>query len=114
VRDAFGAVLKNAEVWIYQAAGQKGYYYAKRFDNIPDLKLATDEQGQILLGRNPFSPDSVIRHTWELSNAVIIIRIAHAGRVGYSFLDVSLFNLEYWRGNRDLGNYEIRIGLLSK
>lgn len=113
VRDAFGTLLKNAEVWIYQAVGQKGYYYSKRFDNIPDLKFVTDDQGQILLGRNPFSLDGIIRHTWEVSNAAIIIRVAHAGRVGYSFLEVSLFNMEYWCGNKDLGKYQISVNLLS-
>jgi len=111
VRNSAGTLLKNAKVRIYQAVGQENFWYSKRFDNIPDLRLTTDDQGQVLLGRNPFSGDEPIQHTWEVSNAVIIVRVEHDGRVGYTFLEVSQFNLEYWRGNTELGEYEIRVNL---
>ena len=48
-----------------------------------------------------------------MSNAVIIIRAEHEGKVGYTFLESWRFKMEYWRGNTGRGEYEIRINLIG-
>jgi hypothetical protein len=44
-------------------------------------------------------------------NGTAILRVEHDGRVGYGFIESSDFNLEYWRGHRDQGRYELRVQL---
>lgn len=112
VMDASGNKLPGASVWIYQATGNAGQWYGKYFDDIPDLKLLADANGQVLLGRCPFSKTGRIEHTYGFSNGVIILRVAHEGKVGYGFLESTLFNLQYWSGHTNLGDYELKINLI--
>ena len=115
IRAADGGLLAGADVQIFQAVGEPGAgtFYARRIDGVPDLHLTTDAQGQVLLGHNPFSSGPV-QQDWEVANTTAIIRVEHGGRVGYSFLDVSLFNLAYWEGHTDRGEYEITIQLIDR
>jgi hypothetical protein len=63
-----------------------------------------------LLGRCPFSPDGVVRHDeFEFSNTAFIMRVKDGKNVGYKVIDVSLFNLEFWRGNTDLADYTVPV-----
>ncbi len=113
IKDDSGNLLANADVKIYCATGKPGDWYGKYYDNIPDLQLNSDENGQVLLGRCPFDSDGTIDHTYGKSNTVLIIRIEHKGAVGYAFLESTLFNMEYWRGNVELGNYELSVKLTN-
>jgi len=113
IKDDAGNLLTNAEVKIYRATGKPGDWYGKYYDNIPDLQLISDENGQVLLGRCPFDSDGTIDHTYGKSNTVLIIRVERQGAVGYTFLESTLFNMEYWRGNIEMGNYELKIKLIS-
>jgi len=112
VKDATGNVLANANVKVYQATGKGGVWYGKFFDDIPDLELQSDANGKALLGRCPFSKTGVIEHTYGRSNGVLILRVEHDGKVGYAFLELTFFNLQYWSGNTALGNYEIRVNMI--
>ncbi|MBN2090883.1 PQQ-binding-like beta-propeller repeat protein [candidate division KSB1 bacterium] len=111
LKDTSGNILSDADIKIFQATGKTGSFYGKFYDNIPDLELTTDVNGQVLLGTCPFDSDSTIEHTHEKANGTLILRAEHKGRVGYSFLDVTDFNMEYWQGNTSEGNYEIQIAL---
>ncbi len=111
VKNAAGTVLGGASVKIYRAAQGSGWY-AKVYDNTPDLTLTADASGRASLGACPFEATCNIQHTYNWANTVVIVRVAHGGKVGYGFLELTDFNLEYWRGNTAQGNYELRVNML--
>ena len=113
LRDDQGNVLPNAGVKVYRATPQAGVWYGKYYDNIPDLQLSADVNGLVTLGHCPFSSTGTIVHTYGHSNSILIIRVEHAGMIGYGFLEVTAFNMEYWRGNSSLGNYEMQFTLVD-
>ncbi len=114
VKDNSGNILANASVKIYQATGQTGVWYGKYFDNIPDLSFTTDPLGRMNLGKCPFdSKDNFIDHDYGISNGVIVLRVEYNGFVGYTFLESTFFNLEYWRGNTDSAAYEVKVKLIT-
>jgi hypothetical protein len=104
LRDASGAALPGAGVRVYQARP-----FQRVFDDTPDLELVADDRGQVLLGGNPFTSEE--RFAPALGDGVVILRVQHAGRVGYGFLEVSDFNLAYWRGETELADHELRLAL---
>lgn len=76
--------------------------------------MTADAVGQVSLGHRPFAQNhfpSTNRGDLWVPEGVLIVRVAHGGRVGYGFLEVSDFNLEYWRGHQELGEYELRVVL---
>lgn len=113
IQDDNGRPLDYAEVKIYQATGNAGQWYGKFFDDQPDLSLSTDENGEAVVGRCPFDADGTIEHDYGKSNAVVLLRVAHNGRVGYTFLESTQFNMEYWRGHSAVGQYEVRVPLIE-
>ena len=113
VKDQTGTALAGAIVNVYQATARPGVWYGKYFDNVPDIQLTADANGRVLLGRCPFTPTGVIRHTYGESNEVMILRVQHSQRIGYAFFESSSFNFEYWRGNRTLGSYEVRVNMIG-
>ena len=113
LRDTEGNLLTQADVKIYRAEPQEGVWYGKYFDNIADMELTSDDSGAVLLGRCPFSADGIIEHTYDIANGVIVVRVAENNRVGFAFLEASFFNMEYWRGNIALGNYELEVNMIG-
>ena len=113
VKDENGNILPLADVKVYRAAPQGGVWYGKYFDNVPDMYLTADSNGVVLLGHCPFSSTGIIQHTYGFSNGVAILRVEHGGKIGYGFLEVTLFNMEYWRGHTSLGNYELNVALVN-
>jgi hypothetical protein len=114
VKDSLGNILANAAIKIFQCTEGGPTWYGKHFDNIPDFELKTDENGQIFLGRCPFDNDGIIEHGFPTANGVIIIRVEHEGKVGYTFFEATSLNMEYWRGNTSLGHHEIHVTLHEK
>ena len=105
IRDASGAPLANAEVEIFQSRTDTyDEWYATDYDDVPDLTLRTDAHGQVLVGRCPFSSDSVVVNFWRGSNTVAILRVNHAL---FGFLESAAFNMEFWRGHTQLGDYDV-------
>lgn len=104
LRDGAGTALAGALVRIFQTGGS-----GRIFDNVPDLERIADDQGQVLLGRNPFSPTGRIGDVF--ANGVAIVRVEHRGHVGYGFLEVADFNLAYWAGHVDFADHELRVAL---
>lgn len=80
-------------------------HYKKYYDNTPDMELVADDQGRVLLGRDPFSGGEGVVSQNDFVNGTIILRVEHAGEVGHSFLDVTSFNQAYWRGEADMADY---------
>lgn len=112
ITDGEGYVLNNADIRIYQASPPQDppLGYPRVFDNTPDLYLTTDDDGRVQMGHCPFSPDGIIRHEWGIfSNAVFIMRVEQNNKVGYKIIDISPFNLEYWRGNTQSADYTVPV-----
>jgi len=105
IRDASGAPLANADVEIFQSRIDTfDEWYATDYDAVPDLTLRTDANGQVLVDRCPFSRDGVVVNFWRGSNTVAILRVNHAL---FGFLESAAFNMEYWRGHTQLGDYDV-------
>ena len=112
IRDANGAAIANADVFIYQAEKTvpTERWYGARFDDTPDLVLKTDANGQVLVGRSPFSPDGTVTHAPDFNSGVAIVKVKKDNFVAHGFLESRLFNLEYWRGNTQLADHELIVG----
>ena len=106
--------LPGAMVRVYQATAASGWY-GKRFDDTFDLEYTADAEGWIHLPRNPFTydPDTgampIIRHTYGITNGIMLLRIEHAGRVWYRFQEVTDFNRAYWAGRTESAEYVIPV-----
>jgi len=113
-----GVPLAGARVRIYQGTERlmvpNEIVYGRRFDDVPDLELVADAAGEVELGRNPFATGGPIVHgklTSLFSNAVVIVRVESGGKVGYGFLPVVEFNIQYNTGHTDVGRYRLTITL---
>ncbi len=104
--DQYGNPRAGADVRVYQAEGWSGAWYGKTIDNTPDLFFTTDADGYAHMPQNPFS-DGAIQHTYGIANGVCVLRIEHNGQIWYRFMEVSDFNMEYWRGHTTDAYYEI-------
>ena len=105
--DADAQPLAGANVRVYQAAPGPGWY-GKTFDNAYDLEFTTDTDGYAHLPRNPFSSGPIV-HTYGQTNGIVVLRIELGGEVWYRFLEVTEFNLAYWRGHTADAYYTIEL-----
>jgi hypothetical protein len=110
IRDAQGQPVADADVWFYYSVANAPSWYGTYYDNEPDLKLRTDSNGQVLVGRSPFAADGQVVHTYGMTNGVSIVRVAKPGLVAYGFLESRPFNLAYWRGQTDYAEHELLVG----
>jgi len=107
ITDSNGLPVRGASIQIYQGTqGVDTLWYSKTYDNVPDLTLTSNSQGYVDVGTNPFSNDIII-HTRGHANSNMIIRVEKDGNVAYNVLGSWQFNMEYWRGNTDLGTYQL-------
>lgn len=110
IRDASGKLMTNAKVSIYQSVADAPAWYATHFDNTPDLVLQTDANGQVLVGRNPFSNTRDVYQYWRGTNDVALVRVEKDGSVAFGFLESRIFNLAYWRGETTFADHDFTIG----
>lgn len=107
IRDAEGNLMANADVELYLSEPFKvEAWYASDYDNVPDVKLRTDANGQVLVGRNPFSLSGPVLLDWGAANVIAIVRVG--GKWG--FLESRVFNLAYWRGETAFADHELVVG----
>lgn len=105
--DNTGAPLTGATIYVYRATGQSGVWYGKYYDNTPDLTLTTDSNGTVNMGRCPFSANGTITHTYGLSNGTIVVRVVKNSQEYFTFMEVTDFNIEYWKGNTQNAYYTV-------
>ncbi|MCP4544092.1 MAG: PKD domain-containing protein, partial [Chloroflexi bacterium] len=91
-----GQPVPDAAVEIYRAQPYLGWY-GKQYESTPDIRLVTDANGQVELGASPFDDSGHVTHGWDWSNAVLLLKVAAQGQVSVQFLDVTPFNLAYWK-----------------
>lgn len=107
--DKAGKPITGANVEVHQARGAKTQWYGKTYIQQPDMTFTTDKNGEVTLPRCPFG-DKII-HTYGLANSVLLYVVNSKGTVRTAFHEVSDFNLEYWRGHKDKGEYEITLDM---
>ena len=111
IRDAQGNLMANADVEIFLSEPFKiDAWYATDYDDVPDIRAKTDANGQVLVGRNPFSLTGPVVNDWRGSNVIAIVRAN--GR--YGFLESRLFNLAYWRGETTFADHELIVGRTTR
>jgi hypothetical protein len=104
---AGGAPLAGAEVRVFQAHGN-GKLYGKNYDTTPSQVLTADASGSVPLGHNPFTSGLL---DWTHGSTTLLLRVQDHGRVRYTFLESSDFNLEKWRGH-STGTYTLDVEFL--
>ena len=110
IRDAHGTRIPDAEVRIYQAEKTlpTELWYGARYDDVPDMTLRTDANGQVLVGRSPFG--ATVQHTPDFNNGVAIVVVEKPGFVGHAYLESRRFNLAYWRGDTAFAEHDLLVG----
>lgn len=112
--DARGKPVPHAQVDFFQGVRwDDNDVYSARYDDIPDLHFVTDAKGQILVGRNPFTPRGTLSGD-HLGELVAIVRVRAGGKTAFGYLESRLFNLAYWRGDRELANHRLRLDTLEQ
>ncbi len=102
LHDQRGLPLAGARVQLYQAQGDGT---GKWIDGVPDLSFTAGDDGQVDLPQNPFGDQDLARA------GTALLRIDYDGQRFYTAVDVTAFNLEYWRGNAEIGQYRIGVDL---
>ena len=112
--DVNGKPIPDAQVDVFQGVRwDDNDLYSARYDDLPDLHFTTDAQGQFLAGRNPFTPRPNLssRHPGEL---VAILRVRAGGKTAFGYLESRVFNLAYWRGERELADHKVQLKTLKQ
>ncbi len=112
--DANGKPVPNAQVDVFQGVRwDDNDLYSARHDDLPDLHFTTDANGRFLAGRNPFTPraDLSSRRPGEF---VAILRVRAGGKTAFGYLEARVFNLAYWRGERELADHEVKLETLEQ
>lgn len=112
--DANGKPVANAQVDVFQGVRwDDNDLYSARYDDLPDLHFVTDANGQFLAGRNPFTPRATLSG-YHLGELVAIVRVRAGGKTAFGYLESRVFNLAYWRGERELADHTVRLATLEQ
>lgn len=85
--------LADVRIHVYQP--EPLGYTEKSIKRDPKFEGTTDNNGFFRLGANPFGEIN----NWG-TNGVLLIQILTGDAVAFGWLEITDFNLEYWRGNR--------------
>ena len=111
VRDAQGNLLRDWNIEIYQSkTGRVDAWYPTHYEGEPDLRLRTDGNGQVFVGRNPFATNAPVVSYWRENNLVALVRAEKNGVVKTGFLESRVFNLAYWAGHTNLADHSLVVG----
>ena len=111
VRDAARNVLADWNIEIFQSKTDRiDAWYPTHYEGAPDLRLRTDGNGRVFVGRNPFSTNGEVVSYWQRNNVVALVRAEKNGEVKFGFLESRTFNLAYWAGQTTLADHELIVG----
>jgi len=113
ILDQNGRPVPVATVSVYQARNAPEWY-GKRYTNFPDVVFTTDASGKVNVGRCPFDTDGTVDHTYGIANGVCIFQVEKDSKIGFAFLEVTRFNMEYWRGNTQSASYTMDVRMISR
>jgi len=109
--------IRNAQVQLYRPTGEpvdwlNGKGYGMVFNNTPAQTLTTDNEGRILVGKNPFTDGRVFAYV-EKANGVCILKIQDGATLRWAYLESLQLNLAYWRGQTQLADVDVVAGTTS-
>ncbi|MBV8517100.1 MAG: hypothetical protein JO197_06805 [Acidobacteria bacterium] len=116
LRDAEGNPVPNADVDLFQGVRENDdlsiadTYLTRVVDDVPDLHFTSDAEGRILVGRNPFTSRALL-DPYRLGELTAILRVRANGKTSFGFLESRVFNLAYWRGQHDLADHDVYLGV---
>ena len=112
IRDAQGNLLRDWNIEIYQSKTDRRAeaWYPTHYEGEPDLRLRTDGNGQLFVGRNPFATNGPVLSYWRENNLVALIRAEKNGEAKTGFLESRVFNLAYWAGQTNLADHTVVVG----
>lgn len=117
VTDDKGNPLNGATIRIFQSVIlPNAGYGAKKIDNIADIVGATDSDGLVSVGSNPFGVSGLGYLNKKISpylvNGIFILEIFENNQLEYKVIEVSDFNLAYWNGATERAVYEIKTNFI--
>ncbi len=102
-----GLPLSGAKVALHTVQGRGDGWYWKKYSNTPTATYTANEGGWIELPRCPFGEK--VRHDYGCANSVMLLVITANGVTRTCFVEVTDFNLQYYRGYRDEAFYEVTV-----
>jgi len=96
-----GRPLAGAVVYAYRARGTGKDWYAKVYEDPPDVQATADDRGRVTFDRTLWAADGRIVHTFGHSNGVVLLRVTYGGQHYFLFEEVTDANLAYNLGHRD-------------
>lgn len=109
ILDTDNQPLVNATVNIYQA--RTTGLYTRQFLKDPDITGVTDNNGNISIGHNPFGAPFTGANA--MAHGIFILGVLYRGQAYYQFIEVSDFNLAYWKGATDQAIFGVKTNLKS-
>jgi hypothetical protein len=70
----------------------------------PSIVATTDSNGVWALNGSPYKFVS----NWT-ANGALFFRVTSGGATRYGWMNITDFNLEYWRGHKDVGSYTLQV-----
>ncbi|HYR27825.1 MAG TPA: hypothetical protein VEU30_05135, partial [Thermoanaerobaculia bacterium] len=111
VRDAEGNLLRDWNIEIFQSKIKNlEVWYPTHYEGDPDLRLRTDGNGRVFVGRNPFATNGEVVSYWRENNTTALVRAEKNGELKFGFLESRAFNLAYWLGQTTLADHELVVG----
>ncbi len=102
-----GRPAAGARLWIWQAKPDPNAWYGKRYEGDPDQRLRLDADGRVEFEGSPFPKP--LRHTYGEANTVLLCLVRTEAGDFVHFQEISDLNLAYWRGRRELAEFEVRL-----
>jgi hypothetical protein len=102
-----GTPASGGRLWIWWAKPDPGAWYGKVYEGEPDLRAMLDDQGRVEFEGTPFPKR--IRHTFGEANTVLLCLVRTRAGDFVHFIEISDLNLAFWRGQRDLAEFAVRL-----
>jgi hypothetical protein len=100
--DESGKPLPGAKVELFRSFSRE--YGNGSIPEKPALAGSTDSKGIWMLTRRPYGFIS----NWT-ANGTLFFRVTSDGKERYGWMNITDFNLEYWRGHKDVGEYTLQV-----
>jgi hypothetical protein len=106
-----GTTFPGRTVRVYSSSSAlildwESHPYETHIDATPDLVLQADQNGAVLVGRNPFS-DAGLTIWVDRCNVLAVVEVVDGQTSHWGFLESRTFNLAYWRGETELAEHTV-------
>ena len=108
-----GTTFPRRQVKLYKSSSRldpdwRSHPYQIHIDGTPDLVVETDDEGAILVGRNPIS-DGDLTMWVDRCNVVSVIELVDGETRHYAYLESRILNYAYWRGETAFAEHTVTL-----